>query len=935
MENPNQITLEDLYKRFEQPQEPAQEQSNSFDEFMYGFDRTPSLIQNFGLMLEAKLPIGELQILGEDGIVDYKSPDELYGEGFSSLSYDDRRKVLLTKRNQDLAKEYPVLSEQDEDSIATTIGSVVAPFADPLILVAPEAATIRGIAAISGALGTAYSMVDDLALEGEIDPTKAATTGAVSALGGAAIGKVVKTIGNKAKVKRDAETLRLANQRVDEIQDAMDEALANNVPRAEVNAYVRERTGLTTNEMLEAAAKSDHKPIYREPKGYDPGGLNRESILAAQRLVGINSQRVMKNTSRIAGRGTPNDVTVPGNVNVARTKNPLLDNLLGTISTRIKKYSPRLFLRLRQHEYNVHKRVADAEKTVVPFVKALKQVPKQVMPKLSVSLANGDIKTASNILEQYSVGGSSALNQTRGFLDNMYKELTEVGYSVDKIKDYFPRVVKDYDGLLQALDAPRRGMIEKALYLKSKQLGVENIKDIPEQIRTDVVNKVVRGYVPKEMKGGLSFTKERKLPEVTEEISGFYYSPAESLERYIRSTANDIERRRFFGRDAVNIDNTKLDTEASVGNLIARQLESGDLDYSGADELSQLLNGRFGMGEVAPTKSLRFIRDVGYGTTLANPISALTQIGDIGVSAYANGMRNTIAAMFGKNKITMDELGLDNIIANELGNVLDTSRYLEKALFFGGFKKVDKLGKNVVLNSALRKASAMSKSDKGVSKLASKYKKAMGDEFDMLINELKSGEMTDRVKFYLWNELSDLQPISLSEMPLSYLNSPNGRILYSLKSFTIKQLDVLRRDIIQQYNSGNKLEAGKNLLKYMTLVPFTGATVDEVKDGLLGRGFELNDIAEDNYFENLTKLVGINDYTRSMYLKRGDVSGFITNTLAPPMSSIDAILTDVGNLVTSGDVLPEKVIRELPVGGKIWYNFFGGGLENWEKWNKD
>jgi hypothetical protein len=936
MENANMLTLDSLYKMAEEKETSTQEQPDSFDEFMYGFDSTPSLVQNFGLMLEAKLPIGELQVLGEDGIVDYKSPDELYGKGFSDLSYDDRRKVLLTKRNQDLQKEYPELSNRDEDSIATIIGDFIAPFADPTIVVAPAATSIKGIAAVAGALGTGYSMVDDLAIEGEVDPRKALAVGALSAAGGAAVGKVVKTISNKVKIKKDAKALQEANQKVDQIQDAMDEALLDNVPKSEISKHVREKTGFTAEEMVEASARADHKPNYKEPTGYDPGGLNRESKENIRRFWrnGI-AKRVVQQTDRIAGRGTPNDITVPGNVAVSRTKNPILDNLLGTLSTRIKKHSPKLFLKVRQHDYNVHQRIYDGEQAVLPLVKALRQVPKQAMPKLSVSLANGDIKTASRILEEYSVGGSTALNQTRGFLDNMYKDLTDVGYKVDKIKNYFPRLVKDYGGLLDAIDAPRRSMIEKALYLKTKQIGVNSIKDIPEEIRSDVINKVVRGFVPKHMKGGLSFTKNRKLPEVTEEISSFYYSPVESLERYIKSTANDIERRKFFGRNAVNTDATKIDTELSVGNLIDGELQSGNISPSGADEVGQLLNGRFGMGEVAPGKSIRFIRDLGYGTTLANPYSALTQIGDIGVSAYANGMRNTIAALFGKNKINMEELGLDNLVANELGNVLDASSFLDKALYASGFKKVDKIGKNNVLNAALRKANALSKSDNGVAKLARKYKEAMGDEFDMLINELKSGEMSDRVKFYLWNELADLQPISLSEMPLSYLNSPNGRILYSLKSFTIKQLDVLRRDVIQEYKAGNKLEAGKNLLRYLTIVPLTGATVDEVKDVLLGRGFELNDITEDNYFENVTKLVGVNDYTRSMYLKRGDVSGFVTNTLAPPLSTIDAIYKDMDSLVTSGDVLPENVIKELPVGGKIWYNFFGGGLENWEKWNKE
>lgn len=62
---------------------------------------------------------------------------------------------------------------------------------------------------------------------------------------------------------------------------------------------------------------------------------------------------------------------------------------------------------------------------------------------------------------------------------------------------------------------------------------------------------------------------------------------------------------------------------------------------------------------------------------------------------------------------------------------------------------------------------------------------------------------------YLFNELAEIQPITLSEMPERYLKHPNGRIMYALKSFTLKQIDVLRKNIVQEWNKGNKIKAVK------------------------------------------------------------------------------------------------------------------------------
>ena len=238
----------------------------------------------------------------------------------------------------------------------------------------------------------------------------------------------------------------------------------------------------------------------------------------------------------------------------------------------------------------------------------------------------------------------------------------------------------------------------------------------------------------------------------------------------------------------------------------------------------------------------------------------MIQLGDVGVSAWIKGNRNTISALFGKAKVSMKELGLDDIMSHELNNAIDTSRILGGVLKISGFRMADRYGKNVLLKAGYKKATKAVQSEAGTKSLAKKYKEVFGDdEFNMLVAELKNGEITDRVKFYLWNELSDAQPISMSEMPQAYLNAPNCRIFYALKSFTIKQIDLLRKNVIQEYKAGNKLKAGRNLAGYMVLVGGMNGTVKETKDWVMGKGFNVEDIS-DNSINHLWSIMFASQY---------------------------------------------------------------------------
>ena len=108
---------------------------------------------------------------------------------------------------------------------------------------------------------------------------------------------------------------------------------------------------------------------------------------------------------------------------------------------------------------------------------------------------------------------------------------------------------------------------------------------------------------------------------------------------------------------------------------------------------------------------------------------------------------------------------------------------------------MDRLGKQTMINSYYRKITDLAKKDSPV------LRKELMDMFgadtkrvDTIMSDLKEGRLTMDGKFLLFNKVADYQPITQSELPFSYLKSGNSRLLYVLKSFTLKQIESLRRE---------------------------------------------------------------------------------------------------------------------------------------------
>lgn len=288
--------------------------------------------------------------------------------------------------------------------------------------------------------------------------------------------------------------------------------------------------------------------------------------------------------------------------------------------------------------------------------------------------------------------------------------------------------------------------------------------------------------------------------------------------------------------------------------------------------------------------------------------------------------------MFGTKNLRMVDMGLDRA-GQEFADVRKSAKILDKLLGVSGFKAVDRLGKETIMNAALRKNFKTVSTPAGERAFKQKWGKFYGDDIDTLVSHLKSGEVTDRVKEHAFNELSDVQPISSLEMPQVYLESPNGRILYSLKTFTLKQLDVARRDVVQQWKRGNKTQAIKNASALAGYMAASGVAVQTVKDLLLGREVRPDDLPE-NALWALTGVYGINRYISDKYLSEGNVTEAAVNMIAPATPIIDAVFQAPVEL-TQEDPNLAKYMRSIPVVGPMLYNWFGGGAEKYNERLRD
>jgi hypothetical protein len=271
-------------------------------------------------------------------------------------------------------------------------------------------------------------------------------------------------------------------------------------------------------------------------------------------------------------------------------------------------------------------------------------------------------------------------------------------------------------------------------------------------------------------------------------------------------------------------------------------------------------------------------------------------------------------------------LGLKNAVADMAGTTK-----IKKATDWAlspFFKPIDNFGKAVFMESSTKKWAGMAnKAARGKDKAAEAFDARWAGLFDTpgSLDALKKDlvefhnfkgpaadrPITENMGLMLWDELTRVQPISISEMPERWARMQGGRLFYTMQSFTLKQLDLMRNDIYQAMRVGDYGRAAKNLITYGAYFTGTQAGVDYMKDhftaGITGREPEP---APQIIMDAAIKAVGFNRYDTDRFFKSGDLGSLLFSSMSGALAPVQIPL----QALARGE--PERLLEYVPFVGR-------------------
>jgi len=726
--------------------------------------------------------------------------------------------------------------------------------------------------------------------------------GGQTRLGNAALGATFgAAIGGGIKAVRNVKAGRAANKLIQNIEDEY----ATRVAAGEKPKDVR-------NALMDAN-KTEIDSVFKE--------TGKKPSLSMTQIEAQDQVKYNTSTSKLS------------NLNFGEVGKKT-DNALGIIQTRVDKINKKVGGRLMQLEYNIHRKPHKQFEIADEFIKTRNKLSRPDVERFDTLLMNGKIDEATKLLAtrigtkeaQKTVKSMSKLFNDLG--DDLYKHKLIGG----KIENYFPRIVKDVKGLMKAMDKEGAEEILARTRELAKKLDVEVDELSPIQ-RGHIIN----GYLSQQgakMRGKSAYQKERAFTEIPDKFKQYYAPLDETIHSYIRNSINDLERAKFFGKVIKNkgvMEDGQMNIKKSVGYLLEEEKKAGRVDEVGLQELQQLLNSRFGIGETSPSKINQGIKNLLYASLLGNPFSALTQLGDVGVAVYKNGWYNTakgvVKTLTGQTKVKVKDFGLvDNLVEEFANGGGWTAKVMKKSFRYGGFESMDRFGKSVLIDGSLSKMKKAATSAKGRKRLFQKYGDMLEGSYDDFVDALQTGKITEDVRLALWSELSGVQPISKSQMPKWALDNPNYRMLYMFKSFMLKQVDLLRNTAFKKIKDGNVAGGLKDLFHYTVVVGSANTGAMQLKKTLAGDETAW-DMEGTDIPLNTIKTFGYSEYAAKKFAKEGAVAGTI-DLLMPPVDQFDEVYRAIKEENEDRqEVLLDQLEKKIPIVGRLYYYWMDNGIQ--------
>jgi len=609
-----------------------------------------------------------------------------------------------------------------------------------------------------------------------------------------------------------------------------------------------------------------------------------------------------------------------------KNRNDMLDsvgdlatNIGAPLSTRLRAISKDIMHALRRFEFNVRmSRHKDLQK-IMPFLDAIRtsKMSKDDYKILDLALKNNDKATVNDILERYGIAEQFQL--VREVIDDLYMRATEANLEIGFIEDYFPRYVNpknfiDYQSYIYGIDPETYSKIERDMKIKDPQ-GKMN-----DEQKAEFINSWLRGYGTNKVNASKkSFEKARSVNYVTAETQHYYDDSLKTLVRYIEGMNERIQLVKFLGKDKDQI-------EESIGAYTRNLLATKQINFKQEEEIKKVMMAYFNSKGVRTT-ALASLRDLGYISTMGSFSSTVTQIGDLAFSMYENGFFNTLnglgRSVVGKQILKKEDLGIEQVAA-EFKDEKATSKWVNRVFKLNLMQGIDNINKEAFIASTFKKL--QSEASKGRLDLDGVFGDAQRST--QALKDIKEGKLTEDVKYLLFSKLLDYQPISLLEMPEAYVKGGNWRVLYMLKSYTLKQFDVYRREVIWEMKK-DPVQGMKNFVALTSFLMIMGMAADEIKDFMFGRTTEFSD----RVLINILKIAGVSKYTFYKANREGYLNTLYDTVFLPSAlwSPFDTLIRDVQSAMKDNKpktIEDFRIWSQVPLVGKFYFFWFGGGKDD-------
>ena len=362
-------------------------------------------------------------------------------------------------------------------------------------------------------------------------------------------------------------------------------------------------------------------------------------------------------------------------------------------------------------------------------------------------------------------------------------------------------------------------------------------------------------------------------------------------------------------------------SEENIGRLVTELVETKVIKADEEKIVKDILKAKFNYGNVSGVTE--WIRDIGYLGTLNDITNTLTQFTDLSFSFYQNGLFDGLAGITQRKEIDIKDIGL-NKAYEEFRTTSGLTKLVNGMFKIIGFEHVDAFGKNVLMNSSIKHARRLLQ--KNDTQMTERFKLLFGKDYKLVANDLINGNITPDVRFFAFCELTKFQPVTLDQLPEMYAKGGVYRLVYSLKTYTLKMLDVVRQDIFYQIKK-NPVKAITNLAKFQLFLLLFGVPKDLIKDLISNKEFSVPDAVLDN----LVIFQLLNRFTFKSVSRDGLGTALRSFVEPPVIRMLDNITNPNKSTITVKKKEPVAVTEVyawnyLPIVGSFFYDWFGGGM---------